>query len=73
MNDTLKTLIEGRQSRHADNEPITHVLAICEHLRVLAEGQEVRIDSLMQAQIKINERLHTLERLVSIYDPPRGT
>jgi hypothetical protein len=72
MNDMLKKLIEGRQSRHADNEPISHVLAICEHLRVLAEGQEVRIDSLIQAQIKINERLHAVERLVSMYQEPRG-
>lgn len=73
MNEPLKKLIEGRHSRYADNEPITHVLAICEHLRVMLEGQDVRIDSLMQAQLKLNERLHSVERIASTYDPPRGT
>jgi hypothetical protein len=47
-------------------------VTVCEHLRVLVDGQKVRIDSLMQAQIKINERLHAVERLVSTYQEPRG-
>lgn len=74
MSIPLQQRIEQLKARyqHDTTMPPMDVLDLCEALRLLIEGQEVRLTAIMEAQLHVNERLHAVERLASTYQPPRG-
>lgn len=75
MTIPLKQKLEQLLARyqHDTTMPPADILEVCEALRSLLDGQEMRLAAIMEAQIHVNARLHAVERIASTYDPPRGT
>ena len=65
--EQLKQRYQGEASL-----PPHEALAICEALRLMIEIEESRITALAEAQIRMDGRIHQLERLAATYKEPRG-
>jgi hypothetical protein len=70
----LSQKIQQLKDRYASelSLPPTEALAVCEALRELVEAQALRLTAMGEAQIRLDGRIHALERLASTYQEPRG-
>ena len=65
--EQLKARYQGEASLH-----LHEALAIVEALRLMLEGEQARITAIAEAQIRLDGRMHQLERLAATYTEPRG-
>lgn len=62
--EQLKVRYQGEASL-----PPSDTLTLIYALRMLIEEQELRVTALAEAQIRLDGRIHLLERLASMYNP----
>lgn len=74
MSIPLSQKIEQLKARYQGEAslPPHEALAICEALRLMLEIEQARITAIAEAQIRLDGRIHTLERIASTYQEPRG-
>lgn len=67
----LAQKIEQLKARYANETilPPYEVMLLVESLRGLVEQQETRLTALAEAQIRLDGRLHAVERLAASYNP----
>ena len=62
--EQLKARYQGETSL-----PPYEALAICESLRLMLEIETARVTAIAEAQIRLDGRIHALERLMATYNP----
>ena len=70
----LANKIEQLKARYQGDTslPPHEALAIMEALRLMLEIEQSRITAIAEAQIRLDGRIHQLERLAATYKEPRG-
>ena len=52
--------------------PPHEALALVDALRLMLEMEQARITAIAEAQIRLDGRIHQLERMMATYKEPRG-
>ena len=74
MSLSLAQKIEQLKARYQGEAtlPPYEALALIEALRLMLEIEQARITAIAEAQIRLDGRMHQLERLAATYKEPRG-
>ena len=74
MSLSLAQKIEQLKARYQGEHylPPHEALAIVDALRLMLEMEQARITAIAEAQIRLDGRIHQLERMMATYKEPRG-
>ena len=74
MSIPLSQKIEQLKARYQGDASLPHyeALALFEALRLMMELEQARITAIAEAQIRLDGRIHTLERIAVTCKEPRG-